>query len=193
MSCTVEALSGVGCGATSTTDTSFTVGAVTGSDLGWIEIEVEVVVSATGPLLLISPPDGVLATDRFGFFGLTAAADVSEPGFLSFADVAVGFLPDSPLSLPSDSSPPAALSLPSGVDPASSPAGPDDGEDEGADGEPDDESEDEEVLSVDDESDDELDEPESDGPAHATPGVVATATPTPRATAKPPTRPTYLA
>jgi hypothetical protein len=31
------------------------------------------------------------------------------------------------------------------------------------------------------------------GPAQATPGVVATATPTPRATAKPPTRPTYLA
>jgi hypothetical protein len=31
------------------------------------------------------------------------------------------------------------------------------------------------------------------GPAHAIPGVVATATPTPKATAKPPTRPTYLA
>jgi hypothetical protein len=34
---------------------------------------------------------------------------------------------------------------------------------------------------------------ESVGFAHATPGVVATATPTPKATAKPPTRPTYLA
>jgi hypothetical protein len=31
------------------------------------------------------------------------------------------------------------------------------------------------------------------GPAQATPGVVATAIPTPNATAKPPTRPTYLA
>jgi hypothetical protein len=34
---------------------------------------------------------------------------------------------------------------------------------------------------------------ESVGSANATPGVVATATPTPKATAKPPTRPTYLA
>jgi hypothetical protein len=31
------------------------------------------------------------------------------------------------------------------------------------------------------------------GPAHATPGALTTATPTPKATAKPPTRPTYVA
>jgi hypothetical protein len=31
------------------------------------------------------------------------------------------------------------------------------------------------------------------GPAHATPGALATATPTPKATANSPTRPTYLA
>jgi hypothetical protein len=54
------------------------------------------------------------------------------------------------------------------------------------------------LLSVDEEADelDELedeeldDELESDGTASATPGVVATATPTPSATAKAPTRPT---
>jgi hypothetical protein len=39
----------------------------------------------------------------------------------------------------------------------------------------------------------EFDESGSDGPANATPGVVATATSIPKATAKPPTRPTYLA
>jgi hypothetical protein len=55
-------------------------------------------------------------------------------------------------------------------------------------------------LSV-DEEDDELDEPDDDelddelvcdGSARATPGMVATADPTPSATANAPTRPTYL-
>jgi hypothetical protein len=178
----------------------------------------EVVVSATGPLLLLSPPDGVLATDRFGFFGLTATADVSEPDFLSFTDGAVDFLPGAPLPLPFDSSPPAALLLASAGDPASSPLDaaeePEDPvvldvEDDPA-SDPDEESEDdfeeeldadpeddfEEEFDADEESDDELDEleePVSVGPAQATPGVVATATPTPKATAKLPTRPMYLA
>jgi hypothetical protein len=56
------------------------------------------------------------------------------------------------------------------------------------------------LLSVDEEADDvdvpedeELDdEPESDGSATATPGMVATAEPTPSATANAPTRPIYL-
>lgn len=46
-------------------------------------------------------------------------------------------------------------------------------------------------LSVDEEAD-ELDEVESEGSASATPGIVATADPTPSATANAPTRPTYL-
>jgi hypothetical protein len=79
-----------------------------------------------------------------------------------------------------------------------SPADPEDWDDSvEADGEaePVDESDEEEVEEEedDDESDDELVDPDSDGSAHATPGVVATATPTPKATAKPPTRPTYFA
>jgi hypothetical protein len=48
-----------------------------------------------------------------------------------------------------------------------------------------------EVAPVDDES--VAGEPESVGSAHATPGVVATAIPTPNAAANPPTRPMYLA
>ena len=56
----------------------------------------------------------------------------------------------------------------------------------------------EELEEADDEesdvvSDDEFVDAESVGSAQATPGVVATATPTPKATAKPPTRPTYFA
>lgn len=51
-------------------------------------------------------------------------------------------------------------------------------------------------LSVDEEADEldvsELDEVESEGSASATPGIVATADPTPSATANAPTRPTYL-
>ena len=42
-----------------------------------------------------------------------------------------------------------------------------------------------------DESDEDADP--ASGSANATPGVVATANPTPKATAKPPTRPIYLA
>jgi hypothetical protein len=40
-----------------------------------------VVVSTTGSLLLMSPPDGVPATDGFGFFGVAPAAEKSEPDF----------------------------------------------------------------------------------------------------------------
>ena len=47
---------------------------------------------------------------------------------------------------------------------------------------------DDEPEADDDELDDELDEPESDGSANATPGVLATAAPTPSATANRPTR-----
>jgi hypothetical protein len=94
------------------------------------------------------------------------------------------------VSLPFDSATPAAPSL----SPPLAWSSPDDAE-EGVDpGEPADEpdEDDEEEPAEDGESVDELDEPESDGPAHATPGVAATAAPTPKATAKPPTRPTYL-
>jgi len=46
---------------------------------------------------------------------------------------------------------------------------------------------------LDESDDDELDDaPASDGSARATPGIVATADPTPSATANAPTRPTYL-
>ena len=52
---------------------------------------------------------------------------------------------------------------------------------------------DEEADELDEPEDVELDdEPEPDGSASATPGVVATADPTPSATANAPTRPTYL-
>jgi hypothetical protein len=78
------------------------------------------------------------------------------------------------------------------------------GDEESADTEPDPTSDDDESDDVwdvdvdseedaDEESAAELDELESDGSANATPGVVATATPTPKATANPPTRPIYLA
>jgi hypothetical protein len=41
------------------------------------------VLSETGSPFLASVSDGADATDRFGFVGLTAVADVSEPDFLS--------------------------------------------------------------------------------------------------------------
>jgi hypothetical protein len=48
-------------------------------------------------------------------------------------------------------------------------------------------------AAADDPSVDEDVEPESDGCAYAMPGVLATAIPTPRATANAPTRPMYVA
>jgi hypothetical protein len=48
-------------------------------------------------------------------------------------------------------------------------------------------------AAADDPSVDEDAEPESDGSANAMPGVLATAIPTPRATANAPTRPMYVA
>lgn len=52
---------------------------------------------------------------------------------------------------------------------------------------------DEDAVEPGEPEDEELDdEPESDGSARATPGMVATAVPTPSATASAPTRPTYL-
>jgi len=54
-------------------------------------------------------------------------------------------------------------------------------------------SADEDAEELDESDDDELDDaPASDGSARATPGIVATADPTPSATANAPTRPTYL-
>jgi hypothetical protein len=176
--------------ATSTTDTSLVAG---GADIGFAFGCTAEVVSAAGSLALTSlPSDGALTTDRFGFFGIVAAAEKSEPDFLSLAVDSVDFLLPSLSSLPEAASSPASLSVPSAPDPASSPPdSPDDSDDERS-FEPDPSFEPDEELE-DSESDDELVGPESDGPAHATPGVVATATPTPKATAKPPTRPTYLA
>ena len=52
---------------------------------------------------------------------------------------------------------------------------------------------DDEIEGDDDESDDELEDLESVGSANATPGVLATAAPTPRITASTPTRPMYCA
>jgi len=185
---------------TSTTDPSFDGGAVTGPGLGCTEAGV----LEPGASAMTSLLDGALSTVRFfGFFGVDAAADGSEPDFLSLIVAAADFLPV-PLLLRFATPSSAVLSLPSVVDSAaSSPDGPDDWEDPSVldddEDDPFDESEleDEEVLDEedesDDESDDELEESVSDGPAQATPGVVATATPTPKATAKPPTRPMYLA
>jgi hypothetical protein len=182
---------------TSTTDPSFAGGVVTGSDLGCTEA----VVFVPGASAVTSLLDGALSPVRFfGFFGVDAAADVSEPDFLSLIVAAADFSPVPLLPLPFATPSSAVLSLTSVVDSAaSSPDGPDDWEDPAVlDDEESDESEleDEEELDEDEESDDELDEleePVSVGSAQATPGVVATATPTPKATAKPPTRPMYLA
>jgi hypothetical protein len=136
---------------------------------------------------VVSTPDGVLTTDRFGFFG-ASAFDVSEPDFLSFT-VAADFFSVVPPSLPCEVSSPAAESAAPVLDPATSAP-------EGSDGpvvsdatdsvfeadEPSDAPDEEDV-------EDESDDPESVVSAHATPGVLATATPTPSAIASPPTRP----
>jgi hypothetical protein len=147
----------------------------------------------------VSAAGGALAAGRFGFFGAIAAVDLSEPDFLSLtAAVVVDLL--LPLVLSGFS----VASLPPEA-PLLSPGDPEDWDDSVEAGdeeeEPVDESDDdvEEVEeAADDEesdvvSDDEFVDAESVGSAHATPGVVATATPTPKATAKPPTRPTYFA
>jgi len=150
-------------------------------------------------------PEGVLAIARFGFFGVIAALDASEPDFLSLT--VSDFLSALLVSLPFDSSSPAAPSLsaplasampedPEGWADSVVPDG--DGDDGDCGSEPGEDGGDpagdpEEEDAEEGESVVEPDEPASDGPAHATPGVVATATPTPKATAKPPTRPTYLA
>ena len=187
---------------TSTTDPSFAGGVVTGSDLGCTEA----VVFVPGASAVTSLLDGALSAVRvFGFFGVDAAADASEPDFFSLIVAAADFLPVPLPPLPFATPSSAVLSLTSVVDSAaSSPDGPDNWEDPAVLDDEDDEDEesdeseleDEEELDEDEESDDELDEleePVSDGSAQATPGVVATATPTPKATAKPPTRPMYLA
>ena len=155
-------------------------------------------VSVTDCPPLVSASDGVLDTCRFGFFGVTDAADLSEPDFLSLT-VAVDFLPPAPLDVsllaPVPSSPADAEDCDDSGD-----AG-DEGDwvlesdagDEPVDESVDDAEELDDDALEDEESDDELVDEESVGPAHATPGVVAIATPTPKATAKPPTRPTYVA
>jgi hypothetical protein len=160
-----------------------TVGAVVGSDLGCVASEL----FETGPLLPTSLSEAGWITffGFFGFFGATDAGDESEPVF--FFTTSVGFLVVSP--------PSASLVATGAV--ASSPDGSAGGDDSVAfvdDGvEPGDEPEEEVELSEVESAGDVLVEPVSDGPAHATPGVVATAMPTPNATARPPTRPTYLA
>jgi hypothetical protein len=160
----------------------------------------------------VSVSDGLLLTDRFGFFGVTTAADRSDPDFLSLtvSEVLSVLLVPLPLDSPAAAlsvSPLAASSadVAEGSDESEVPDDGDCGSDPTDDeGEPfdepedfdepeGDESEDDDGELLEDDSADELDEPESEGSAHATPGVVATATPTPNATAKPPTRPTYLA
>jgi hypothetical protein len=153
----------------------------------------DVVVSVTDWPRLVSPADGVLATGRFGFFGITTAVEVSEPDFLSLTvAVVVGFVLPPLLPVSSDSS--LSTDDPEDWDDSVEADDEDDCVSEPADDdEPVDESDEEALEEDDDESDDELVDPESDGPAHATTGVVATANPTPKATAKPPTRPTYFA
>jgi hypothetical protein len=178
------------CDVTSTTDTSLVAaGADTGSDFG----RTATLVSAAGSLSLTSLADGVLMTDRFGFLGVVEAA-FDESDFLSLTVDPVDFLL---LSLSVGLSASAALSPASAGDPATStPESPEGSDDPAAAAAPDD---DEPSLEPDEDDDDESDdeaelvESASVGSAHATPGVLATATPTPKATAKPPTRPTYLA
>jgi hypothetical protein len=75
---------------TSTTDPSFAGGAVTGSDLRGTEA----VVFVPGASAVTSLPDGALSPVRFfGFFGVDAVADVSEPDFLSLIVAAADVLP----------------------------------------------------------------------------------------------------
>jgi hypothetical protein len=200
-------LSDVGWGETSTTDTRGGAGSVTGFVLGCVVDVVVVVVVVADWLSPASPPDRLFTTGCFGFLGVIAAADVFEPDFFSVSvGLVVGFLLPPLLPVSSDFSVPAELGLLSTLALASlSPEDTDDwdapvvADDEGdwvSDPDDDaveesDEDEDEDPLDdEDDESDDELLEPESVGSANATPGVVAIATPTPKATAKPPTRPT---
>jgi hypothetical protein len=148
--------------------------------------------------LLTPLSGGAVAVDRFTVFGVVAAADESDPDFLSLTVDTVDFLSPSPLVVPVD----ASSAVPALLIPAAGPAsGPPVAFEESDDPLSPDDVDDalsspadaDERSFEDDESDDELDESESAGPAHATPGMVATATPTPKATANPPTRPTYLA
>jgi len=191
-SCADAVLSDVGAGEI---PTDALVGAVsaTGSAWGCVDVTASVADWASVP----SASDGLLGTGRFGFFGVAVAVDISEPDFLSLTAVfVVDFLPSGlPVSL--DVSLPAEVPLLSPLVPApSSPADAEDWDESVEDEEGDwvSEPEAEPVEeSDDDEEDDELVDAESVGSAHATPGVVATATPTPKATAKPPTRPTYVA
>ena len=75
---------------TSTTDPSFAGGAVTGSDLRCTEA----VVFVPGASAVTSLPDGALSPVRFfGFFGVDAVADGSEPDFLSLIVAAADVLP----------------------------------------------------------------------------------------------------
>jgi hypothetical protein len=100
----VEALDDADCSPTST-DTPLTVGCAIGSDFGCTAS----VVSAAGSPFWVSLSEGVCATARFGFFDVTAAVDASEPDFLSLT--VSDFLSVLLVSLPLDSSSPAAPSL----------------------------------------------------------------------------------
>jgi hypothetical protein len=162
-----------------------TTDVVTGSSFGATSLVVRSVADSPP---VVSPPDGTLTTDRFGFFGAAVASDVSEPDFLAFT-VVVGFLSVVLLTLSGEVSSPPAESAGPVLNPATSAP-------EGTDGPvvsdaPDSEFEADEPCDAPDEEDveDESDDPESVVSAHATPGVLATATPTPSAIASPPTRP----
>jgi len=93
-------LTDVDCGPTSTTGPPLPDGSVAGSGFGCTAG----VPSAGGSLLPTSLPDGVLDTDRFGFFCVTTASDASEPDFLSLT--VSDFVSVLVLSLPFDSSSP---------------------------------------------------------------------------------------
>jgi hypothetical protein len=98
-------LDDVGRGATST-DTLAGAGSVTGFFLGCVDVWA--VVTDCPPLASVAVD--VLATFRFGFFGVVADVNVSDPDFLSFtAGFVVDFLLPPDVSLPMEPllSPPA--------------------------------------------------------------------------------------
>ncbi|MFG1933587.1 hypothetical protein ACGFK1_23515 [Mycobacterium sp. NPDC048908] len=173
-------------GAASATDPTVDAGSFAGSDCGFVGSalralefpSVESVVFDSVPL------ERTLDAFFFGFFAEVTSSDLSVPAFLPFVTaVVVDFL----LSPEPSTSLCTTVPEPLSVSPSCSPSASfdaedwDDSEESGDDG----------FASAG--ADDDESVVESDVSAHADPGAVATATPTPNATAKPPTRPTYLA
>lgn len=177
---------------------------------GWVGGE-----ACGGDGAFLSAADGVSATppgravvlndDRFGFLGVADAGE-SAPDLLTGvvffrAVVAVGVVVGSRVTVGEEvvgsgsESSPAEESPPIDVEPeVLLDVGPEvDVEPEVLlDVEPEVDVDPEVLPDVEPDESDEDADPAS-GSAHATPGVVATANPTPKATAKPPTRPIYLA